>query len=217
MKDMALALVHERRFWIAVAILGGALAVGTAGWLGYGAYTASRDRRAQLALVEQLDRLEAMRVNPDADAIAWEAIEIGLTRGYQEHASSSFGPFFLAFQAEIASHKGLHDQALEIMDKAVAAMPVNSVITALYILKRAVMRLDSDNPELHKQGRRELLDIGQNARNKTAGLAWYHLWEYAVVNRDEELRKLAHGKLQVYPVVAYKVRSLLEQAAEHEE
>lgn len=217
MKDVGMSLVHERRLWIAITALSLAALFVLAGWWGYNQYAQARDRRAQLAFVEQLERFEAMRINPDADAVSWEALERGFARGYVDHSTSSLAPFFLAFQAEVLIRKGLRDEALIIMDQAVAAMPKNTDITNLYAVKRAVMRLDSDRPEMSAQGKRDLLDLAQDVRNSSQGLAWYHLLEYAIVQRDEDLRKLAHNKLQIYPVLAQHVRHMFEISAEGNE
>lgn len=218
MREAVISLVHERRFWIAVTTLVIAVTIAWFGWWGYSAFAIARDRRAQLAFVEQLDQFDAIRANPDADPIAWEALEIGFARGYVDHSSSSLAPFFLAFQAEALIHKGLHDEALKLMDKAVAGMRSGSDVYYLYATKRAVMRLDSATAEVSAQGKRELLDLAQNSNNSSQGLAWYHLLQYAIVHNDEDLRKLAHSKLQIYPVLAQQqVRQLFEASVEGNE
>jgi hypothetical protein len=209
MRDAVISVVHERRFWISAGVLSAAILVLALGWWGYGAYTVARDSRAQLTFVEQLERFEIMRMSPDTDVVAWESLEASFARGYVDHSSSSLASFFLAFQAEILMREGKRGRALEVMDKAISGMPHDSIITWLYTIKRAVMRLDSDDKDVSKQGERELLDLAQSGHNKVAGLAWYHLWEYAFVNRDEDMRKLAYNKLSVDPVLMHKVKSIL--------
>lgn len=208
---MEISLVHERRLWIAGTILVGSLLLVLIGWWGYGKYAEARDRRAQLAFVEQLERFEAVRNNPDADSIAWEAIEQGFARGYAEHSGSSLAPFFLAFQADVLLRKGHADEARATMDRAVASMPKNSDITSLYAIKKAVMELDSDNKEVSEKGKRNLLDLAQDSYNNSQGLAWYHLLQYAIIHNDQAIYKLAYNKLQLYPALAQQAQFMLQE------
>lgn len=217
MKDVAMSLVHERRLWIAGTVFLLTALILWIGWWGYGQYSQARDRRAQLAFVEQLERFEAMRINPDADPISWEALERGFARGYVDHSTSSLAPFFLAFQAEVLARRGSRDEALAMMDRAVAGMRKNTDVANLYAVKRAVMRLDSEHPEVSAQGKRDLLDLAQDSHNSSQGLAWYHLLEYATVQRDEKLRQTAYNKVQIYPVLAQQVRHMFEGSAEGDE
>lgn len=217
MREAVMSLVHERRLWIAITVFIISTGVMLTGWWGYRTFSIARDRRAQLALVEQLDRLNTVRANSSADPIAWEALEVGFGRGYVEHSSSSLAPFFLAFQAEALAHMNKHDEALQVLDKGVGLMRPNTDVYYLYAIKRAVMRLDSADEKISAQGKRELLDLAQTGRNSSQGLAWYHLLEYAIIHGDEELRKLAHNKVQIYPVLAQQVRDMFESSAEGNE
>lgn len=217
MKEAVMSLVHERRFWIAVTVLAASTGIALLGWWGYRTFSMARDRRAQLALVEQLDRLDGVRANVNADPISWEALEVGFGRGYIEHSASSMAPFFLVFQADALAHMGQHDEALKVLDKAVERMTPRTDVYYLYATKRAVMRLDSSDEKIGAQGKRELLDLAQTAGNSSQGLAWYHLLEYAIVHRDEELRKLAYNKIQIYPVLSQKVREMFDVSTEGNE
>jgi hypothetical protein len=213
MRDIGIASVHERRLLIAITALAlSALLILIGSW-GYKKYAEARDKKSQLAFVEQLERFEAMRINPEADTIGWEALGHGFARGYVEHSTSSLAPFFLAFQSEVVAHQGLQAEALDLLDRAIAGMRKNTDIRNIYAIKRAVMRLDSENEKISAQGKRELLDLAQDMNNSSQGLAWYHLLEYAIVQRDKELHKLAQNKLQIYPVLAQHMRQMFAQAS----
>jgi len=54
-----------------------------------------------------------------------------------------------------------------------------------------------NDPYLHrKQAIDALKALAQDGKNPDPGLAWYHLWQYATVHRDRELREMAFAKLQ---------------------
>jgi tetratricopeptide (TPR) repeat protein len=109
---------------------------------------------------------------------AWEDLEFIARIGYERHRSSTFGPYFLALQAESLIHQHKLDQALELMDEMIKQLSETSPLYFVYKTKAALMRLDSKNKTVQDKGLKELAEISDAINNKNADQALYYMGLY---------------------------------------
>jgi hypothetical protein len=213
MESVIEQVLKDRRVQF-VGIILGTFVVAVFIWWGYSSYRESVNERAQQSLAIQLEAFERTRDDQNANAQAWAVIANMFERSYKEHASSDLAPFFMVFQAEALLRSGDRPQAIVLLDTAVRAMGKKAPLYWLYATKLGVVRLDSDQNDVHEQGKKDLMALAENGRNPHRGLAWYYLWHHAWVFHDTQMADLAMTKLQAFQRQGSQLGMLAKEKAE---
>lgn len=150
-------------------VLGAAVAV-TGLFFGYRWYVVYREREAQAVLAEYIHKASTQSNGSLA------AIEALFQEGAQKQSGSYLEPYFLVFQTNALIQDGKLDDAIGIMEKALARMSQDNILLPLFEAKHALMQLDS---AAHAQaGLQKLTELAHNAKNPYADMALYSLGNY---------------------------------------
>ena len=182
---------------VVLGLLGG-------GWLGYGWYRSSVERTAFKDLAESIDSYTKtsgyMTVGEDQLSDSERAFKAGA----EAHSGSVLYPFFLAFEADALIRLGKKAEAAVQLDKAVKAMDRSHSLYYLYALKAALVKIDTQDASLEKEGRAELGTLASDKANPLQDMALY----YSALEddtQDEQSRAaakyqeiIAHGKIDSY-------------------
>ena len=91
----------------------------------------------------------------------------------------------MVYEADTLIHQGKIKEASVLMDKAVQEMDSQHPLYTTYALKRALLRLDSGDASLEKQGREELEALAQDKNNSARDSALYYSGLYAENRADK--------------------------------
>ncbi len=154
--------------WIALACLGLVVLGGV--YFGYSWYVTKREQAAQKIFSECMhEYMEAY-----SGQTAWVNVQELSKLGYEQHASSSMAPYFLALQADALVQENKKQEAVAVLDTMLAHMSSTSPVYGVYQLKRALLMLDTDDA----LGLEQLKKLAQNSSNKNRDAALYYLGLY---------------------------------------
>lgn len=154
-----------------------------------------REQRAHAAFAECMQEYDRAFQGQDD---AWLNVETLCHVAYEQHTNSVLAPFFLAYQAEALIQQKKNDEALAVMDQALAAMPSSLSVTAFYAIKRALMRLDSEDQAVKDAGLQELQALADDASNNAQDVALYYLGAYQWEQDNIDGARDTWEKLQVF-------------------
>ncbi|HSW75422.1 MAG TPA: hypothetical protein VLG50_00095 [Candidatus Saccharimonadales bacterium] len=168
-------------------------------------YKQHREERAFVALSEVVDSFtqsqratQGLDVEKDKEKIeqAWQDTQTLLDALQKEHMSSYLAPYFLVFKSQIVLEKSSDvDQAIKILDEALAQMTKGSDMYNLFLMKRIKMGFDSKQEEVRKQALQDLHVMAQNVSNSMYQEALYELGLYYMHVGDVEKSQEAFKKL----------------------
>jgi predicted Zn-dependent protease len=130
--------------------------------------------------------------------------EKAFERAAQEHSSSALHPYFVLHQADALVQQGKLKVALILFDKALTEMPNKQPLYYVFALKRALVKNDTDDAALQKQGREELEALSKDGANPLQDMALYYSGLDASLRNEKELADkkfqeiIAHGKDDSY-------------------
>lgn len=139
--------------------------------VGYRWYSRRYDGRAQMALsqaIEVLDKAATGNVQT-----LWKEAENAFRDGYQRYPRSSVAPYLLSYWADTVVHQGDLARGIDLMDKAVLAISKSSPLYYIFVVKRALMRIDSPDATVVAQGKKELHAAAQDKKNPQRDEALY--------------------------------------------
>lgn len=146
----------------ATVLIAAALAGAT--WYGYTWYKNNLEHTAYKDLAESIDGFIKTRDNAEGPS-KWVDVERGFAAGAARNTSSKLHPYFLVYEADALHEQGKQKEAIVLMDKAVHALARTNPLYYLYALKSALMKIDTSDEALQKQGRQELSTLAQDAAN----------------------------------------------------
>lgn len=195
---MAIKSVHSYSFIDSITIykkeilIGLCLLIGAAGALyAYKRHVLMRDRNAQVIFSECLT--EYYKAMHDASDESWADIEKTFQRGYERSSSSSLAPYFLIFKADSLARQHKLSEALTLMDTILKQLPKDNSLKDLFILKYALMQIDSQETTIQAQGLQELEKIAHDTHNILRDNALYYLGLYYWTHDNiENAKKLWH-------------------------
>ena len=157
-----------------------ALAVASGGWFVYKWRSDIAQEGAVSAFVECMeDYNRAVSSAPGASKKQlWSEVEIAFKTGYHQNKHASMSPFFLAFQAEACIRQGKLDEAITLMKEFMGRASKSSPAYYLYAMKFALMRLDSGDSSVKKQGLDDLVALAHDSKNPNADSALFSLGKY---------------------------------------
>ncbi len=153
----------------------------TALFFGYRWYVVYREREAQAVLADYMHKAQA-----DSDA-SLATMETLFQEGAQKQSGSYLEPYFLVSQANILIKENKLEDAIGVMEKAIARMSKDNVLLPLFEVKRALMQLDSTVLETKQAGLQKLIELAHDIKNPYADMALYFLGHYywSVDNLEE--------------------------------
>src|SRR5437667_2464497 len=107
----------------------------------YRFWVVHRERSSQLTFGSLLNEYNKMATEKEP---RWNELADKFEAGYNRHSGSYLAPHYINFQAHILLLEGKKEEALVLLDKAIAQYPKNPLIT-MYKTKRALVKLDIDN------------------------------------------------------------------------
>lgn len=164
------------------------IAAATIGTAIYGAYTYFLTKKAQEAQQAFSQALHEFEKNAQAERTEqrWDEIVQAFDTGFQRYAHTAFGPYFLAYKAQALLYSNKFQEALDVMSKLMSSMPQSSPLYALYATKFALMKIDSTDENIHKQGLHELESLSLDINNAQRDWAAYSLGAYMLDHGDRE-------------------------------
>ena len=159
-------------------------------YFGYEAYYSYREARAHRALVESLEYFSA-QVKQAIDEVPknfaekifpnekdkWQSTAAAFKRAYDENSSSNIASFFLLYQSEALKNFGDLDKSIDVLKQALSLMP-KSELRQAYEIKLALMKVDSSDQIVSKQGLEKLKSIASDDSNIQHDFVLYQLGEY---------------------------------------
>ena len=172
----------------------------TIGWFGYGWHRKGVEQVAYKELAESVDAY-ARIMGEDSDLLDSER---AFAAGAKEHRSSVLYPFFLSFQADTVIRQGKLADGAGLLEQAVKAMDQQHPLYYLYALKAALVKIDTKDAALEKQGRQEIDRLASNKANPLKDMALYYKALDADTRDEQDLARstykqiLSHGKKDSY-------------------
>lgn len=155
-----------------------AVLVSGAGFVGYRWYSVSKAQEVQKVLGECLDEYHRAQ----AQAALWENVSLNFSLGYDHYNASAMAPYFLAGKADAMIMQGKKKEALDVMNALIARVTPAAPLYELYSIKRALMRIDSEDQK--DLGLAELKQLASNEKNLHRDRALYYLGFYAWSHDD---------------------------------
>jgi hypothetical protein len=179
------------------------LSILAASFYGYRWYGARQERAAYKDLAESIDAYERISTLADAQKELMDS-ERAFHVGAEAHRSSVLYPFFLAFEADALTRLGKVQEAAVLLDKAVKLMDQKNPLYYLYALKAALVKIDTQDATLKKEGRVSLDSLASMAANPLQDMALYYggLDAETTGDRTRAISKykeiIIHGKQDSY-------------------
>ncbi len=195
-------IMSDKRLYYG-ALLAVGLGLVTGGWFAYRWFQIGKERAAYKELAESIDAYERITTLADADAELKDS-ERAFRAGADAHHSSVLYPFFLAFEADTLISLGKVNEAAAQLDKAVKAMDQQHPLYYLYALKAALVKIDTQDATLEKEGRASLDTLASSAANPLQDMALYYGGRDADTKGDRARAAakykeiIAHGKKDSY-------------------
>lgn len=101
--------------------------------------------------------------------------ERAFAASYKAYNKSTVSPFMLSYQADAALRSGNQKEAIDLMQKALNAIELNSPVYYLYATKLALMQLDSNDESVKVQGKDLLEKLSKIFNNPYKDMASYYL------------------------------------------
>lgn len=108
---------------------------------GYRWFDARRQSEAQEVLMGVIQQLLVAEQEEKTD---WQAVGKIIDTAYEKTKNTNAAAPLLALRSDVYSVQQESAKALEAMNQAVEKSPKQSVMTPLYAIKRALMRIDGD-------------------------------------------------------------------------
>lgn len=165
---------------------GGVVILVGAGVYGYRMYMMQRNSEAFGVLGRYIERYMGDKKSGarlDDGALQLEA---------QAFSGSAASPYFTALEAQDLLSQGKVAEAEPLLEKAVNAMPLSSPLTDLYLVKLALVRLDSGDQVKVEKGLKSLQALaGYDKESPAWDVAVYYLGRYHWVKGNvEEAKKI---------------------------
>ncbi len=174
--------------------------LGTFGWFGYSWYRKGVEQVAHKELAESIDSYSRI-MGDQSDLLDSER---AFAAGAKEHSSSVLYPFFLSFQADTLIRQGKLVDGAGLLDQAVKAMSTQHPLYYLYALKAALVKIDTQDATLEKQGRSEIDKLSSSKANPLKDMALYYKALDADTRDEHDLARstfqeiIAHNKKDSY-------------------
>lgn len=188
-KDFALMYSKQLVYGVLGAVVFGL------GIFGYAQYSKHLQSVAQGELAAALRFVDApvvpgAKTTVEGDAIEfataqdkWTHVNKTFADGYAKNRSAGISSIFLVYQAEALLNLGKRVEALDVLSKAIDAMP-NDELKDFYKVKRALMKIDSEQALDQKDGLEELRKLSSNQNSVAHEQALYYLGSYFWTQKD---------------------------------
>lgn len=158
----------------------------TGTWFGYAWYIKSYEQAAHKDLAYNIDEYYR-HFSSSIDELFLNDIKRAFEIGAKRHSHSNLYPYFLAYQADALVHLGKYNEAIEIMDKMLQAMPKKNNLYYLYAIKSALMKLDTKESKLKEQGLSLLKNFSQDENNPLRDMSLYYYALYLFYNNQKDM------------------------------
>lgn len=164
------------------------------GYIAFGWYQKRKDTQAFAGLVEISKSYEASLKKASEHSSEssdqenpWDDTKVLLEAIAASNSGSSLAPFFIIYQAQVALlADNDYEKACELMAKAIARLPKNSIYYDMFNLKRIAMLLDSPDEATRDNALVQLEKVAHHAENYYAQQALTLLAEYHMAKGNVE-------------------------------
>jgi predicted negative regulator of RcsB-dependent stress response len=167
------------------------VAIGSIFFFVYRMWSGYRNQSAQLRLGSLIESYDSAMREKNQD---WDALVKKFQEGYEENSASDLASYFLVYQAELLLSQGKKDEALTVLDKAISQLGSAS-LAPLYKMKRALIKLDSADASLQKEGQSELEALAHDKTNQFNDSALFYLGRYYWSSDDTSAARQTWQKL----------------------
>lgn len=137
-------------------------------------WSAKKERDAQYDFSILMTEYETMSQEKNPE---WENLLKKFEKNYEKHSGSSLLPYYLNYKVKILLHQDKKDEALALLDKVVADI-AHSPLLSLYQMERALLQLDSEQPEVKTTGLNTLIHLAHDTHNAYRDSAQFYLGRY---------------------------------------
>jgi len=113
----------------------------------------------------------------------WTKVAEVFEEGYKKNKSASIAPMFLAFKAEALINLGKINESIELLKKVVSLLSEGALKDS-YILKLALLQIDSGNEALLSDGILKLVMLSEKDKSPVNDIALFRLGEYYLIKQD---------------------------------
>lgn len=131
-----------------------------------------------------------MQANKDKQQIeqAWQDVITLLDALYQDHSHSKLAPYFLTIKSDAVLEKtGNLQEALDVLDQAIARISLKSYFVDFFKLKRIKMALDLGDQDKAKEALQQLINLSNNTTSLAQYQALYTLGVYYLAQGSVDL------------------------------
>lgn len=156
-----------------------------------------QQRLAQLAFSESLEvyhQAWAVDLTPELEAEKlglWEEVELAFKSAHEQNGSSTFGPFYVAFEAQAMAHQGKIQEAVDLLDKAMRALTKYPQFYYLFKTTQALILFEDKDQQKAIDA---LKAVAMDEKNPMAAMAYFYLGEYYLYQQDQAHAKEAFNK-----------------------
>lgn len=165
-------MMTDKRIYYGAALVG-VFALASISWLGYRWYRTDKERAAYKELAQSIDAYGQVITLENATEQLTDSERAFLASAEQHHSSVLF-PFFLAFHADALIRLGKIREAAVQLDRAVKAMDASHPLYFLYAIKAALVKIDTQDLSLEKEGRAQLASLASQGSNPLRNMALYY-------------------------------------------
>lgn len=162
------------------------------GFFGYRWY---HQRLAQQAHKDLAEHIESYNKALSLNNPNWDTLEQAFSVGAQRYKRSALAPYFLAYQAQVLVEQQKVGQAVELLNKVIVQMSEKAPLYNYYALKRALLKLDTQNETVKKEGESELAKLAQSKDIAVRDMALYYRGIDALTNNNKQLAQDSWNEL----------------------
>lgn len=145
------------------------------GYMGYHWYVTHREEQAQYAFASFMKTYyQALHGSADERTQAL----LGMKVVAEQNASSYLAPYFIAAQADLTARDGRKQEAVALLDQALAKTHARDPLLPMLKTKQALIMMDCADEAVQKLGVSRLVALAKDATNKQRDIALYYLGEY---------------------------------------
>ena len=179
------------------------------GFIGYRSYRIRLEARAHETFVECLSYYDGKVLDSGESSVSaeiktfnsaqekWEAIKDVFLKGYAAHSRSGLASMFLVYASFAEINLKTFDTALKTLKQALTVMP-DSALKQFYMIRYAVMQLDSADNVVVDEGLHVLHTLSRNQRALGNDYILYVLGDYYWSKKDFIKSADAWNMLEMY-------------------
>lgn len=171
-----------KKFFLGLVLVISVAAAVTGLYFGYRYYKNANALAAQRDLTNAIDKFH--NASRKKGSLEWKGIADIFAANYEKHKSTTLGSYFLSFQAEALQNAGDLQGARRVLNELIQNID-DEYIKPLFIIKLALMNLDSADENSKANGLSALEQLGNDEKINYRDMALYYLGNYLLSHDDK--------------------------------